>query len=59
MIKEYDTGELRIDFTERMKGLEAPLVKMATFDAETFVINGHGWELRGDKPATESLATAE
>ncbi|MET4538412.1 3-keto-5-aminohexanoate cleavage enzyme [Arthrobacter bambusae] len=45
MIKEYDTGELRIDFAERMKGLEAPLVEMATFDAETFVINGRGREL--------------
>ncbi|MCX6499470.1 MAG: 3-keto-5-aminohexanoate cleavage protein [Arthrobacter sp.] len=45
MIKQYDTGELRIDFSERMKGLEAPLVEMATFDAETFVINGRGREL--------------
>nr|WP_271213986.1 3-keto-5-aminohexanoate cleavage protein [Rhodococcus wratislaviensis]GLK41261.1 3-keto-5-aminohexanoate cleavage protein [Rhodococcus wratislaviensis] len=45
MIKQYDTGEWRIDFRERMKGLEAPGVEMATFDAETFVINGRGREL--------------
>lgn len=45
MIKQYDTGEWRIDWTERLKGLEAPLVEMATFDAQTFVINGRGREL--------------
>jgi 3-keto-5-aminohexanoate cleavage enzyme len=45
MIKQYDTGEWRIDWRERMKGLEAPLVEMATFDAETFVVNGRGREL--------------
>jgi 3-keto-5-aminohexanoate cleavage enzyme len=45
MIKQYDTGEWRIDWTERMKGLEAPLVEMATFDGETFVVNGRGREL--------------
>jgi len=45
MIKQYDTGEWRIDWTERLKGLEAPLVEMATFDAETFVVTGRGREL--------------
>lgn len=45
MIKQYDTGEWRIDWTERMKGLEAPLVEMATFDGETFVVSGRGREL--------------
>ncbi|MCU1607780.1 MAG: uncharacterized protein JWP46_4245 [Modestobacter sp.] len=45
MIKSYDTGELRIDFRERMKGLEAPHVEMATFDCQTFVITSRGREL--------------
>jgi 3-keto-5-aminohexanoate cleavage enzyme len=45
MIKQYDTGEFRIDFTERMKGLEAPHVEMATFDSETFVIKAGNREL--------------
>ncbi|WP_221934796.1 3-keto-5-aminohexanoate cleavage protein [Georgenia yuyongxinii] len=37
MVKEYDTGELRIDWSERLKGLEAPLVEMATFDCQTII----------------------
>lgn len=45
MIKQYDTGELRIDFSERLKGLEAPHTEMATFDAETFVVTAGGREL--------------
>ncbi|MFE4754957.1 3-keto-5-aminohexanoate cleavage protein [Streptomyces mirabilis] len=45
MIKEYDTGELRIDWRERLKGLEAPGVEMATFDCQTFVVNGRGREM--------------
>jgi 3-keto-5-aminohexanoate cleavage enzyme len=45
MIKQYDTGEWRIDWTERLKGLEAPLVEMATFDAMTVMVNGRGREL--------------
>jgi len=45
MIKAYDTGELRIDFRERLKGLEAPHVEMATFDCQTFVISSRGREL--------------
>jgi len=45
MIKRYVTGEWRIDWTERLKGLEAPLIEMATLDAETFVVNGRGREL--------------
>jgi 3-keto-5-aminohexanoate cleavage enzyme len=45
MIKAYDTGELRIDFRARLKGLEAPQVEMATFDCQTFVISSRGQEL--------------
>jgi uncharacterized protein (DUF849 family) len=45
MIKAYDTGELRIDIRERLKGLEAPHVEMATFDCQTFVISSRGQEL--------------
>ncbi len=45
MIKAYDTGELRIDIRERLRGLEAPHVEMATFDCQTFVISSRGQEL--------------
>ena len=45
MIKTYDTGELRIDIRERLRGLEAPHVEMATFDCQTFVISSRGQEL--------------
>jgi uncharacterized protein (DUF849 family) len=45
MIEAYDTGELRIDFRERLRGLEAPHVEMATFDCQTFVISSRGQEL--------------
>ena len=45
MIKAYDTGELRIDIRERLKGLEAPHVEMTTFDCQTFVISSRGQEL--------------
>lgn len=45
MIKAYDTGELRIDMTERLRGLEAPHVEMATFDCQTFVVTSRGREL--------------
>jgi len=53
MIKQYDTGEWRIDWTERLKGLEAPLVEMATFDGETFVVTGRGRELLCKTSPTE------
>ena len=45
MIKVYDTGELRIDIRERLKGLEAPHLEMATFDCQTVVISSRGREL--------------
>jgi len=38
MVREYpDTGELRVDWSERLKGIEAPLVEMATFDCQTII----------------------
>ncbi|MCK6208965.1 3-keto-5-aminohexanoate cleavage protein [Georgenia sp. EYE_87] len=45
MIKENSQGQLRIDFAERLRGLEAPHVEMATFDAESFVITTGGREI--------------
>jgi hypothetical protein len=35
MINAYDTGELRIDVRERLRGMAAPHVEMATFDCQT------------------------
>lgn len=53
MISTYDTGELRIDLRERLKGLEAPLVEMATFDCQTFVVSSRGRELLCKTSPTE------